>query len=682
MGNSRGRSRSRGKSSDSRVKSKGKHNKKQVIMKFAKPSDGGQHNYGTFEDVKMVFRDALSGKIKNCSNLTMAIKLENYDVIPDAVQKEVSKYEDAERTKLKPEEIYEQQKEGAMKTYTKKQELIDEERIRMDRQKSTAFSVLIQEYVTKDMKDSIRAHQDYETKYDMDPVETLKLIRTLMGTPKMATSPWAALQRCLGRLFNIEQVSVKGNRETLLAYKSRFMQEMKIVVEMLRGDDMFVRFAEHTDEYKNTPEEDVVKREQIVDSSWERMMAYIFLNGADNEKYKPVKDGYAERYANKEDKYPRTLEDVVNVLHHHEPDYLKNPQKSSGSRQNNQQRQEQGATMIQSGRAQGQVRGVKQCYCCGGKHLLPQCAMKDEIGKKYWFEKTGKVITSLPVNAQAAVVPNPAPAPVQQAQPAPVTPSTTAVPNATNVAQVVPNATNVAHVSGPNGFTASVVGNTREAMSFFHNDADLREKYKWHLVLDCGSSIDVVFNRELLTNTRVSETIMTMFTNGGARSTSTKGTLQDYGEVWQCDDAIANIIAFHRLADTCRVFYDSWYNKEAFYVLRPRHGWVKFEKTPEGLYTLDLRKLLKNRLGYAFMIESQAEKRKGYTKRQYLAAKEARRLYHALGCPSLRVFKAILNGNFLIDCPVTVEHVKWAEDILVSMWLQARENLCKGRQNR
>jgi hypothetical protein len=65
----------------------------------------------------------------------------------------------------------------------------------------------------------------------------------------------------------------------------------------------------------------------------------------------------------------------------------------------------------------------------------------------------------------------------------------------------------------------------------------------------------------------------------------------------------------------------------------------------------------------SFLIETVQENKKGYTQRQFEDAKQARKLYHIIGCPTTENFKAILRQNIIRNCPVTVEDVNIAERI-------------------
>ena len=62
-------------------------------------------------------------------------------------------------------------------------------------------------------------------------------------------------------------------------------------------------------------------------------------------------------------------------------------------------------------------------------------------------------------------------------------------------------------------------------------------------------------------------------------------------------------------------------------------------------------------------METVAENREYFSDRAYKKALEARKLYHIVGSPSVNNFKAIIKGNLIKNCPVTVKDIKVAEKI-------------------
>jgi hypothetical protein len=67
--------------------------------------------------------------------------------------------------------------------------------------------------------------------------------------------------------------------------------------------------------------------------------------------------------------------------------------------------------------------------------------------------------------------------------------------------------------------------------------------------------------------------------------------------------------------------------------------------------------------GASNLISMVAENRKGYTLHQFERAKEARKLNHIVGTPTMNNFNSLLRMNVIQNCPVTVEDVNISEKI-------------------
>ena len=63
------------------------------------------------------------------------------------------------------------------------------------------------------------------------------------------------------------------------------------------------------------------------------------------------------------------------------------------------------------------------------------------------------------------------------------------------------------------------------------------------------------------------------------------------------------------------------------------------------------------------MVESVEENKEGFTQREVNQAKRARELYTMCIKPTVRNLKHLISGNFVKNCPVTVEDVTIAEKI-------------------
>jgi hypothetical protein len=78
---------------------------------------------------------------------------------------------------------------------------------------------------------------------------------------------------------------------------------------------------------------------------------------------------------------------------------------------------------------------------------------------------------------------------------------------------------------------------------------------------------------------------MTIHCNAGSRRVTLVGTLRNYGEVWYCKDAIANILSLAKVKERYPVKYDSKQENQ-FVVVQPQKK-VIFKQSPSGLYYHD-----------------------------------------------------------------------------------------------
>jgi hypothetical protein len=172
-----------------------------------------------------------------------------------------------------------------------------------------AFALIKENYCTKTMKDRIESHPDYEALIKDNPIELLKAIRVLTHDTVRAQYPYVSLVESVSRLMNIRQ-----NDDSLLDYAKRFKQSRDVMKTYI-GSGLLDAFVERTEEFQN--ETDAQKRLDMKKDAWNRMMAYLFLKGADNSKYGSLTRKYVTDFSGGEDTYPKTLQRAVDILTNH-----------------------------------------------------------------------------------------------------------------------------------------------------------------------------------------------------------------------------------------------------------------------------------------------------------------------------------------------------------------------------
>ena len=95
-----------------------------------------------------------------------------------------------------------------------------------------------------------------------------------------------------------------------------------------------------------------------------------------------------------------------------------------------------------------------------------------------------------------------------------------------------------------------------------------------------------------------------------------------------------------------------------FFTVHTPHGDIEFHECSKGLFYHDTDD------GYAAtFVTTVAQKMTMYTNRQFIKAKQARKLQSTIGYPSYRNYAGIVQNKSIKDCPITRFDVKSAKDI-------------------
>jgi hypothetical protein len=178
-------------------------------------------------------------------------------------------------------------------------------------------------------------------------------------------------------------------------------------------------------------------------------------------------------------------------------------------------------------------------------------------------------------------------------------------------------------------------------------------------VVDSQSTIDLICNKELVTDIFKSNKSMRLKSNGGTMNVRQQAKIKGYErKVWYSTEAITNILSLSNVIKQYRVTYDS--HEQMFIVHRQSHGIpnMEFRMHHSGLHFYDPRDT-----EFAF-INTVSRNMEGFTKRQIQRAEVARTLYATLSYPSWKDFAWIIRSNQIKDCPVTVADV----DVAFKIW--------------
>jgi hypothetical protein len=177
--------------------------------------------------------------------------------------------------------------------------------------------------------------------------------------------------------------------------------------------------------------------------------------------------------------------------------------------------------------------------------------------------------------------------------------------------------------------------------------------------------VSIFNNAKMLVDIHEVDMPLVLESNGGGHQvTYQMGTISDFGKVWFNENSIANILSLADVRKARGVTMDSA-DDSAFHVHKlDGSGYTRFEEHPSGLHLHDSTKPVvpyteqsdNNAVGYSYL-QTVAENKKLFTKRQIKSADKSRQLYRMLGHPGPDHFMDIIRNNFIINCPVTIDNV-------------------------
>ena len=532
---------------------------------------------------------------------------------------------------------YEMVFEAKLALYLKKEEVYQTN-------KGKAYAFLFGQ-CSKVLQAKILERKDYD-KSNRDPIKLLQTIREVSLSYQDTKYDMKIITQAIKNMVNLKQ----KEDENLIDYVSRFkvtrdvmkahMGQEIVLHKVVRNDPDFVK-----DEYTAGDKE---KNAKIVKKHYDRWLAYLLLENCDKNKYGTIVNGLDSQQALGNDQYPKTVTAATEVLSNHKFDqaYYDAKKKRGNTRTRGNDTTDQ-ETATQEGQEQNSntlnlsfanIEG--KCYCCGKSgHKSPQCRMKDKIPREEWAINKAAKKENLHVHTS-----------VNNSDETSSNNTNTNSSNSNSTADTASVSTTSTNNSSNTAWTFAQIG---QQLSSVKKEKDLENV----ILLDNQSSEDLFGNSKLVRNIHTVDEALELNTNAGVIKNNQKAMLPNYGKVWYNPEAIANILSFAKLKDKGnRILYDS--DKEDAFIVHTKNGIIKFERTPNNLYALNTKKYTEYNL-----LETVEQNTEHYTNRQIEKAKQARALYHALGTPTIKDFKAILRMNAIKNCPITLEDIDVAEFI-------------------
>jgi hypothetical protein len=482
-------------------------------------------------------------------------------------------------------------------------------------QNKTKAYAFLWEQCSKALQNKIESMSDFATGIKNNPIELLKSIKQHAMNFQEHKYEMCILADAFKALFNLRQKEM----ESLTDYTKRFKTARDVLQSHVGDTIVLSKVVKALDNYDVT---NVTQTQKQIDDTWNQFLAYLYLDNCDKAKYGSLLKGLDTQQSLGNSQYPKTIAEAANVLSNHKIDNFKkltNLTKSGEKEKSLKEDDEE--VQLSFAMLEG------KCYCCGKPgHKSPACNQAKSKPKEEW------AINKAKANEQS------------HAQ----TEDQSVVSTATTTTE----STNPSSKSAPRNWCA-----THVEVQFYQQEHNLMKEY---ILLDNQSSTSIFCNKDYVENIHeVSETLE-LITNGGSLVTNQKAYVPLFGEVWFSDQAITNIFSLHDMQKMYPVSYDS--RKENAFVVELPHKSIKFTLVQPGLYKYCPRKCNQPAVPGSF-IQTVEENKKFYTEREVQRARKARELYHALGSPSLKDFKAIITMNGIGNNPVTIEDIGIAEKI-------------------
>ena len=483
-----------------------------------------------------------------------------------------------------------------IRIWEKEVDIFVERKANYDENKCTIFAIILGQ-CSDTMKAKLKGHAAFKAwESTHDVIGILTEIKAISNRFDNRTYFLEAYLKVKTSFFSFKQ----DDRESNTDYLSRFGKLVEIGNHYgvsLTSDDILWKHELLLNEEIETLNEDIsglmYNETALRKAGGERLKAYIFIQGADNKRFKDLHRELKKSLALGDNKYPATQPEALTLLNRFSSDLKQsnqtnNKDKPGSGRDKNKENKhpnpklkleeeedegEDGVTLVQDSETKNKAEGISK----GEIQLLQKVAEDEDDDDE---EPIHFLLTQLK----------------------------TAIPSKNRISPT------------------------------------------W-ILLDIQSTCHIFNNRKLLRNVRKckpGDKIKIHSNGNGYLIADLIGDLPGVGEVHYHPDSIANVLSLSKIAEKYPVCFNG--RKDNAFIVYGNNNVVRFAHSKHGLYYYDTAANKEN----VQLVQTVKSNEAQFTKRQVDQAKLARQLYSLLGRPSHEAFVQFIRSNSLKNCPVDV----------------------------